>query len=209
VTDASSIYQRARADVAAMLGYDLDNLTPEQATRLDVSTALRVLLDNQSARLVRGESLDARELLMASEALSRLLPPLREPPPVSNAPDARQIMWETYKRMRDRGELAQKMIEARESDQLRARIAELEAALAVSGGSSGANAPVGGANATAADNVVELRDNLRQRAPSPQPPKPATGGLLTDDEPEPWRQFSTDVDGVPLSGRGGKYWGPV
>jgi hypothetical protein len=76
MTDAPSIYAKARADVAAMLGYDLDNLTPEQATRLDIGTALRVLLDNQIGRLLRGESLDARELLMASDALAKILPPL-------------------------------------------------------------------------------------------------------------------------------------
>jgi hypothetical protein len=77
VTDVPNLYQKCRTDVATMLGYDLDALLPEQALRLDVATSLRVLLDSQSGRLVRGESLDARELLMASEALSRLLPPLR------------------------------------------------------------------------------------------------------------------------------------
>jgi hypothetical protein len=82
VTDAPNLYQKARSDVAGMLGYDLVNLTPEQSMRVDVASALRVLLDTQSGRLVRGESLDARELLMASEALSRLLPPavLATPP---------------------------------------------------------------------------------------------------------------------------------
>jgi hypothetical protein len=126
-----SLYAQARADVAGMLGYDLDNLSAEQALRLDVASALRVLLDNQSARLVRGESLDARELLMASEALSRLLPPLREPPPEANAPDPREIMLATYMAMRRRGEIAdsyrspQQRLEA-----ARAKVAEIEAELA-------------------------------------------------------------------------------
>src|SRR5438552_9477380 len=107
-----------------MLGYDLDNLSPEQATRLDVASALRVLLDNQSARLVRGESLDARELLMASEALSRLLPPLREPPP-TNREDPRDYMWRTYSEMRRRGaDVGQGY------DGALKRIAELEAEIA-------------------------------------------------------------------------------
>jgi hypothetical protein len=101
---APSFYAKARSEVASMLGYDLGNLSAEQATRLDVATALRVLLDNQTGKLLRGESLDAREMLMASEALSRLLPPLREPPPAGRV-DPRQRMWEVYKGMRDRGEL--------------------------------------------------------------------------------------------------------
>jgi hypothetical protein len=191
VSDASSVYQRARADVAVMLGYDLDKLSAEQATRLDVATALRVLLDNQSARLVRGESLDARELLMASEALSRLLPPLRDPPPASNAPDPRAVMWESYKAMRDRG--AQFGIGydglKLENERLKARVAELEAAgvPAPDAGdcfTGGKNPPVDGSN------VVPLREPPSPPAAPPKPAPPAPpGGLLTDSEPEPWRPF--------------------
>jgi len=184
MTDASSIYQRARADVAAMLGYDLDNLTPEQATRLDVSTALRVLLDNQSARLCRGESLDARELLMASEALSRLLPPLREPVPDTNREDPRDYMWRTYCEMRARGAAFGQGYDGalKRIAELEAKVAELEAALAV----SGADVTIRRA-APAADNVVPM--SRTPSAPSkPAPPAPATG-IITDNEPEPWRPF--------------------
>jgi hypothetical protein len=86
MTDVSSVYAKARGEVASMLGYtDLDNLSPEQSTRLDIGTSLRVLLDHQSGRLLRGESLDARELLLASDALAKTLPPLREPPPANVA----------------------------------------------------------------------------------------------------------------------------
>jgi hypothetical protein len=120
VTDAPNLYQKARTDVATMLGYDLDALTPEQSTCVDVATALRVLLDNQSGRLVRGESLDARELLMASEALSRLLPPLREPA-AGPREDPREVMWQIYKTMRERGELNLRPLLPEEH-----RIAELE-----------------------------------------------------------------------------------
>jgi hypothetical protein len=201
MSDAPSIYAKAHRDVASMLGYDLDNLTPEQATRLDVATALRVLLDNQSARLVRGESLDARELLMASEALSRLLPPLREPPPASNAPDPREIMWQNYKRMRDQG--AQFGIGydglRLENERLKAKIAELEA---------GGAAALGGVSQSdqkadamrPADNVVPLRE-----PPKPAPPAPAaavdlrpsravsaggSAGFRTGPSREAWRNYT-------------------
>jgi hypothetical protein len=88
-----------------------------------------VLLDNQSGRLLRGESLDARELLMASDALAKILPPLREPPLPANREDPRAYMWRTYSEMRRRGEIGNAVVEAREVDRLRARVAELEGEL--------------------------------------------------------------------------------
>jgi hypothetical protein len=166
MSDAPSIYQRARADVAAMLGYDLDALLPEQALRLDVATSLRVLLDSQSGRLVRGESLDARELLAASTALSQLLPSLREPPP-ANAPDPRAAMWAVYKRMRDRG-----AIHGEGYDGKVRRIAELEAE--VERLKAGTTAPGEGNNidshrcsssATPGGNVVQLSPRVDNSSP--------------------------------------------
>jgi hypothetical protein len=191
MTDARSIYARSRRDVAAMLGFALDALTPEQATRLDVATALRVLLDNQSARLVRGESLDARELLMASEALSRLLPPLREPPPAANAPDPRQIMFETYMAMRKRGELADPTSTYEgmkaEVERLRAEVAALKAAGAPAPDEPSATPPAPAAPApapaSAGNNVVKLST-----------PRAVDVNALPPAEPEPWRAF-VNVDG--------------
>jgi hypothetical protein len=213
VTDAPSIYQKCRTDVAGMLGYDLDNLSAEQSTRLDIGTALRVLLDNQSGRLLRGESLDARELLMASDALAKILPPLREPPaPVDNV-DPRQIMWETYSGMRRRGELFDlaSTFEGRGR-----RIAELEAevaALKAAGAPAPGEPSVPPADAGArADNVVKLRDNPgRSCAASAAPEEEYEDVTVTEavlGQPEAWRGFARDVDGMPVSGRG-KYWGPV
>jgi hypothetical protein len=199
MTDASSIYQRARADVAAMLGYDLDNLTPEQATRLDVSTALRVLLDNQSARLCRGESLDARELLMASEALSRLLPPLREPVPDTNREDPRAYMWRTYLDSRRRGELAASMVASHLSPQqrleaARAKVAEIEAELTAITPSEADITPPGEIGECYAgmrpgpDDPPRRSSQVIEGKAIPTPPAPATG-ILTDTQPEPWRGF--------------------
>jgi hypothetical protein len=182
------VYQQARAETAAMLGYDLASLTAEQATRLDVAAALRLAVDDQSGKLARGETADVTKLLSASEALARLLPPLREPPP-TNRVDPRQIMLDTYMGMRRRGEIADPMSthEGRIAEverlkaELAAKDAEIErlkggAAPSEPGASTGAFAPVDGASAPAAavaDNVVKLHDNSGRGAPLPQPPKPA------------------------------------
>jgi hypothetical protein len=138
MTAAPSIYAKARADVAGMLRYDLDNLSAEQATRLDIATALRVLLDNQTGKLLRGESLDARELLMASDALAKILPSLAEPPPTSRE-DPRQTMWLIYKQMRERGELNLKPPPP--EDHFQQRIAALEAEIIALGGHPSAPEP--------------------------------------------------------------------
>jgi hypothetical protein len=215
VSDAPSIYARVRSDVCGMLSYDLNNLTPEQATRLDIATALRVLLDNQSGRLLRGESLDARELLMASDALSKILPPLREPPP-ANRVDPRKIMLDTYMGMRKRSELADPCSTYEgmkaEVERLRAELAALKAAGApasgsgetiprVSGASTATNVTLGGSN------VVPLSRPPTATAPSgavspsppPAPPKPAPAapvtGIISDNVDEPWRPFVSRFEG--------------
>jgi hypothetical protein len=206
MTDAPAIYMKARADVAAMLGYDVDALTPEQATRLDVATALRVLLDNQSARLVRGESLDARELLMASEALSRLLPPLREPPPPSNREDPRAYMWRTYLESRRRGELADPTStfegRGRRIAELEAKIAALEVQLAEAPFEPTLVATV------PPDNVVPLS---RPSLPPPPPPPPAAAAPAprdwgSTDGGRKWRDWYDAGGSYAVPGSIGDHW---
>jgi hypothetical protein len=65
-------------------------------------------------------------MLTASEALARLLPPavLAAPPPEHRA-DPRQVMWQIYKQMRERGEINLKPLPP--EDHFQHRIAELEA----------------------------------------------------------------------------------
>jgi hypothetical protein len=129
VTDPN-LYQKARTDVAIMLGYDLDALTPEQSMRVDVASALRVLLDTQTGRLLRGESLDAREMLMASEALSRILPPSAlASPPAEEHGDPRVKMFEIYMEMRTRGEVPDVYWHQHHINALEAENAELKARL--------------------------------------------------------------------------------
>jgi hypothetical protein len=219
MTDVSSVYAKARSEVASMLGYtDLDNLSPEASTRLDIGTSLRVLLDHQSGRLLRGESLDARELLLASDALAKILPPLREPPPAANAPDPRTIMWETYLGMRRRGEAADlaSTFEGRGR-----RIAELEAEIERL--KAGTTVPVEDTSSPLPDNVVPLaRPTTTDRSVvSPSPP-PAAASAAPEEEyedvvvteavlgqPEPWRPFVGGPDNSIISTPGRKWWGPV
>jgi hypothetical protein len=191
MSDVRTVYQKARIETAKLLGYgdDLETLTAEQSTRLDIACALRIALDDQAAKVLRGESADVAKLLSASEALAKLLPAavLASPPPAADAPDPRETMWRTYSEMRARGALHGEGLDGLklENERLRARVAELEAGAANaapdvanpnenSGGKSGS-----AANAALAPNVVQLRDNSGRPAaapaapPTPAPPPPA------------------------------------
>jgi hypothetical protein len=151
---------------------------------------LRVLLDNQGGRLVRGESLDARELLMASEALSRLLPPMREPAPEADRVDPREVMWRNYLEARRRGALAGEGIDGAKLtiERLKtelaakdARIAELEAALAGS-------VPL-------PPNAVKLPTRNDNPSPSAPPAPPAAPSAAAPAAPRNWDETE-----------GGKKW---
>src|SRR5712691_13297128 len=96
--DLQSHYGKAQRETAELFGYDLARLTPEQSMRLDCTVALRLALDDLQGRVVRGESIDVAKMLTAAEALAKLLPAavLAAPPEEANAPDPREIMWQTY-----------------------------------------------------------------------------------------------------------------
>jgi hypothetical protein len=212
--NVKTVYAKARSETAKLLGYgdNIDGLTPEQSTRLDIACALRVALDDQAAKVLRGESADVSKLLSASEALSRLLPAavLAEPPPVDRE-DPRAIMLRTYLEMRRRGELANPETtfegRARLIEELRAEIAALKAKLA--GDVPTPDEPdEGAAAAPAPDNVVPLRaaapvatqppgwDSIVNGVWKPPgeaaAPQPAPAPVNSDYElapPEPWRAF--------------------
>jgi hypothetical protein len=199
MSDVRAVYTKARAETAKLLGYgdDIDGLTAEQSTRLDIACALRVALDDQAAKLLRGESADVAKLLSASEALGRLLPPavLASPPP-ANRVDPRQIMWETYLGMRRRGELDETSYDGqrRRIAELEAKVAELEAAAAP----AVPPAPAGGNVVTLPRATAGKQNAAAAVAPSPPAPaRPFVNGLsdipqsVRDTRPpnEAWRNF--------------------
>jgi hypothetical protein len=91
---SQDVYQRMRRESAALLRYeDPDNLSGEQATRLDCVVALRLVVDDMQSKLLRGESVDVGKLLAATQELSRLLPEPEER--VITGESARQKLLET------------------------------------------------------------------------------------------------------------------
>jgi hypothetical protein len=209
-----TVYQRARIETAKLLGYgdDLETLTPEQSTRLDIACALRIALDDQAAKLLRGETSDVAKLLSASEALGRILPPtvLASPPPPTNRVDPREIMLQTYLAMRHRAVPAISE-HGRLVDSLRASLIglaeEIEAARAdlVAPETSGAQAPAG--------NVVKLSPRSPVRAVPAAPPKPAPPQATPAydyNTQSSWRDYVEPTGEIRSTPRGGGHdWGPV
>jgi hypothetical protein len=100
---------QARREAATLLGVDIDHLSPADGLRIDMVSALRLVIDSEQASILSGGSADLGKLNVAVSSLIALLPgrELPEPKPVDGGPnDPRTIMWETYLAMRKRGELA-------------------------------------------------------------------------------------------------------
>jgi hypothetical protein len=191
--------QRSRHEAALLLRLDPQNLSPSDALRCDLVATLRLSIDAAQSDALEGRAADLGRLIVATESLVKLLP--SEPPkPASSGLDPRQIMLRTYLEMRRRGELAASQMRPQQRlEAARAKVAEIEAELAA--GSTAITPPTcdivpPGERAECDPGMRPGPDDPPKRRPvvidgkaAPAPPAPATGGLLTDDEPEPWRGF--------------------
>jgi hypothetical protein len=180
-------YLAARRESCRLLGLNPDDLTPHEMIRADLATVLRLWLDGSQSALLAGGNADPVKLLSVVEALTKLVP---ETEHRSRGEDPREYMWRTYCEMRARGAAFGEGLDGAKLtiERLKARVAELEAALAVSGVTNVTPAPVGGANAPAGDNVV-----LMPRSPSAPPkpaPQPQATGIICDDVDDRWRSFT-------------------
>jgi hypothetical protein len=215
---------QARREAATLLGVDIEHLSAADGLRVDMISALRLVIDSEQATVLSGGSADLGKLNVAVQSLIALLPGHALPEPASNRIDPREIMLRTYKQMRERGaqfglgydglKLTVERLQA-ELASKDARIAELEATLAGS-------VPL-------PPNAVKLRnDNPRigETSPpiNPSPPAsaaPAPAAAPSDasaaqpsryylGEPEPWREFiAPDGSISPTPVGGSKWWGPV
>jgi hypothetical protein len=173
---------QARREAAILLGVDIEHLSPADSLRVDMISSLRLVIDAEQATVLSGGSADLAKLNIAVQSLIGLLPGKELPAPPVNREDPRDYMWRTYSEARRRGEIVNAVMEAREIDRLRARVAELEAALEPT-----ATPPAPAAPAPA-DNVVKLRDNPGRLDAAPAPvPQPLLRG-----PDEPWRAFYGD-----------------
>jgi hypothetical protein len=201
--------ERAAVEACELLGLgnNPSRLCPADRLRVDMVSALRLVIDHAGEAVLDGGTADLGKLVSATEHLARLLPKTATEPAQSHRADPRKALLEMILEMRDRDEVGDLAAEPT----LRERIAALEtentrlrAALAAlkAGGAGKAVADdvpemVERVPAPAAKNVVPLKPSSAPAAPEP-PSKPFVNGLsdvpqrVRDTRPanEPWRRYT-------------------
>jgi hypothetical protein len=174
---------QARREAAVLLGVDIERLSPADSLRVDMISALRLVIDSEQANVLAGSSADLGKLNVAVQSLIALLPGRELPQPKRDDPydsnDARQKLWEAYSAMRERGE-------AFERNQvvpgLQAEIGALKAELAALKGEA---PPEPASPMPAGQNVLSLSRPGSQNAPTATP-EPSTQDRRTScDLPPP------------------------
>jgi hypothetical protein len=122
---------QARSEAAALLNVDINDMSPADGLRVDMVSALRLVIDAEQANVLSGGSADLGKLNVAVQSLIALLPGRELPAPSESHPDPRFVMWEIYKTMRERGEIDLKPLSADEEkiNRLESENAQLRAAL--------------------------------------------------------------------------------
>jgi hypothetical protein len=121
---------QARREAAILLGVDIEHLSAADSLRVDMISALRLVIDHEQATVLDGGGADLGKLNVAVQSLIALLPGRELPEPASSRPDPREIMLRTYRQMRERGQIPPEgTLQAKINEQA-AEIAALKAQLA-------------------------------------------------------------------------------
>jgi hypothetical protein len=226
---------QARREAAALLGVDIDHLSPADGLRVDMVSALRLVIDHEQASVLSGSSADLGKLNVAVQSLIALLPGRELPAPAGqHHQDPRQVMWEIYKQMRERGEIGLKALppegdSQHRIDELEAENERLKAQLA--GGPLVESVPRGGSTAIdlAEADIVPPSEIARVvgdlRGPDDPPPRSTTviEGRAVPKPPsapaapgydysksQDWKNWIEPDGSIRTTPRGpGRYWGPV
>jgi hypothetical protein len=184
-----AIAARAKREAAILLGVDIEHLSAADSLRVDMVSALRLVIDHEQGSVLSGGQADLGKLNVAVASLIALLPGRELPEPVAadgGPNDPRTIMWETYSEMRRRGALAGEGLDGLKLtvERLKAENEQLKAALAgaPTPDEPGAkNLAVGANNLAVAGNVVPMRPSptaensakSAEKSASAAPPPPA------------------------------------
>jgi hypothetical protein len=212
MTEPRDDRSQARREAAVLLGVDIEHLSAADALRVDMVSALRLVIDSEQANVLAGSQADLGKLNVAVQSLIALLPGRELPQPERDDPhdpnDSRQRLWAMYSTMRERaasvgegydGKVRRVAELSAEVEQLRAELAQLK----------GEAPPASPLPMRLPDNVAVLSRPAPKDAPVAAP---AALSTRVNNSPSPpaarpaWEDWVEDQ----LSGRGGgKWWGPV
>jgi hypothetical protein len=217
---------QARREAATLLGVDIDHMSPADGLRVDMVSALRLVIDHEQASVLSGGSADLGKLNVAVQSLIALLPGRELPAPESQREDPRVKMFEIYMEMRRRGEIGLKALpeggaDARiaelthENQLLRARLASF-AALDVP---TSDIVPPGELGTECYAGIRPGPDDPPRRSPPviegravkrPNPPATSAAPQYDYNREQGWKDY-VEADGtIRTTPRGrGHYWGPV
>jgi hypothetical protein len=169
---------QARREAAALLNVDIDHMSPVDGLRVDMVSALRLVIDAEQASVLSGGSADLGKLNVAVQSLIALLPG-RELPAESQHGDPRVKMFEIYMQMRERGELSLKALPEGGAD---ARIAELtheneRLRARLAGGPAPAPLDVPTSDIVPPGEIGECYAGIRPGPDDPPPPLPIIEGV--------------------------------
>jgi hypothetical protein len=162
--DQAKLFNSLRASTIELLGYDVDNLTAAQKIRVDRAIALRLVIDDAQARQMRGETIDVKEFVDASESLERMVGGNPSFPPSRFDGNAR----ERLRKLIERTVLAGDAVGHERDAELMWR--EEQAAILAAGGDVEAAA-------SSVPSLVEPQGTAPVTSPPTPPPRP-----LTDNE---------------------------
>jgi hypothetical protein len=202
---------QARREAATLIGADVDHLSPVDSLRVDMISALRLVIDHEQASVLSGGSADLGKLNVAVQSLIALLPGRELPAPAEQHGDPRLVMWQLYKQMRERGEIGLKALPPEGGHQhrineLEAENERLKARLAGETSEHSDVPTVVERVPTPAGNVVPLARN-----PSPAPPAAPAAPQYDYNKERGWRDHvlpTGEITPTPF-GSGRHYWGPV
>lgn len=75
IADPAAAYERLKIETAAMLGFDVSDLTLTQGLQLDLVSLLRLEVDTMQGAALSGEQVDLQRLAVAHGMLQKMLPP--------------------------------------------------------------------------------------------------------------------------------------
>jgi hypothetical protein len=218
---------QARREAAALLNVDIDHMSPADGLRIDMVSALRLVIDHEQASVLSGGSADLGKLNVAVQSLIALLPGRELPAPESQREDPRETMWRIYSQMRKNGEL--NLREDTQVEALQAELASRDAEIARLKQLAGGRAPFLPDVIDPADVVPpsEIGHAIVGKVAGPDDPKPpVTIEAKAVKRPKPpaapvtpaydynveqgWRDHvlpDGTITPTPMSRT--KYWGPV